>query len=188
MGELVVAHHLQVVWLVEGRGVPLTPVYGSHAPVVHLLEQGSGPGVGNPSVELAERFPDHEFHSVGLARRLDQGLCEIRIHDQGRARLVVKIIVHPLQVRLQGEVYLASVHGPVRSSRGLPSLLRPDVPVREFPAVHRRDRSGVGNHMDILVHGVHSALQGEVRGETVLARKPQFRHGVELGRIKGKVG
>ena len=186
VGELVVADQLDLVRFVVGGVVPLASVDGLHPAVVHFPQESAGVGVRDPAGQFAGGFFGHQLHAVGLAVGLHQVVHQVLVHQQGRPGLVVQVMSHLLVVALQGEVHRAVGYGPVEAGRCLPAGLRTDPAVAELPGVHRRDRGGVGDQVDVLAHRVEAGLQGEVVPEGVLAGEAELGVDVEFPGIQGQ--
>ena len=104
------------------------------------------------------------------------------VHHQHRAALVVDVVLHVLVIRFQRQVHRTVHQGPVNARGSLPARLGTDLVGGQAPAVGRRHVHAVGNHMNVLPHGVEARLHAGQVVERVFAGKAYFGPAAELVR------
>ena len=82
MRELIVAHELQVVRLIEVGGVPIPLVHGSDDHRVVLPQLRARVGIAYPAVQLPLRFLHHQLHAIGTPLGPQHVRLDVVVHQQ----------------------------------------------------------------------------------------------------------
>ena len=104
MRELIVAHELQVVRLIEVGGVPIPLVHGIHDHRVVLPQLRARVGIAYPAVQLPLRFLHHQLHAIGTPLGPQHVRLDVVVHQQLGAVPVIQVILHRLVISLQGDL------------------------------------------------------------------------------------
>ena len=160
--------------------IPVTSINRTDNTCIILTEERTGIGIVNPSVQLALRFLHFQFHSIRIAFGIDDIGFQVVVHQELGTTTVIQVVLHLLVVTFQRE-FPHAVRGIVIESTGqLPSLLRLDVHIAQFPGICRTHDAGVAHLMDVLAHGIEPCLHREIIIERISTRQTELRTVISL--------